>query len=151
LVSENREVLGGEIGDKMNYAKKPQLIMIIKKFVREYNELVINEIPNYSPLEIRLQRQSTKTNEDECFVYLMFDTTNGYCKIGISYNPEYREKTLQSEKPTIELITSKKYPIRIIAESIEKALHKSFSEKRIRGEWFDLTEKDIEYIKETLK
>ncbi len=37
-----------------------------------------------------------------------------------------------------------------MAESFEKALHETYSESRIRGEWFDLTEKEIENIIATL-
>ena len=80
----------------------------------------------------------------------MVDTTNGYHKIGISNNPEYREHTLQSEKPTIELLAAKQFPSRIIASAIESALHSAFGEKRLRGEWFDLTDQDVSDIKLTL-
>lgn len=90
------------------------------------------------------------TSEQSCFVYLMVDTTNNYHKIGISNNPEYREKTLQSEKPTIEKICAKEYPSRKIAESIEKALHASFADKRIRGEWFALNDQEVGIIIKTL-
>ena len=81
----------------------------------------------------------------------MIDTTNNFHKIGISNNPRYREHTLQSDKPTIELLCAKEYPSRIIAESIEAALHKAYANKRIRGEWFNLEPVDIEEIKQTLK
>ena len=81
----------------------------------------------------------------------MIDTTNNFYKIGISNEPIYREKTLQSEKPTIELICSKEFPSRTIAESIEKALHEAFATKRIRGEWFNLDIQEVEEIKNTLK
>ena len=94
--------------------------------------------------------QDVIKNEAECYVYLMHDTTNGFYKIGISNNPEYRERTLQSEKPTIELIQAKQYPSRSIAEAIESSLHKVFAEKRIRGEWFTLDERDVDKIKRTL-
>lgn len=86
-------------------------------------------------------------HEDICYVYLMVDKTNGYHKIGISNKPEYRERTLQSEKPTIELLCAKQYPTRTLAEAIESALHKVYSEKRIRGEWFALDSQDIEQLK----
>jgi len=88
--------------------------------------------------------------DSSCFVYLMKDETNGYHKIGISNKPEYRERTLQSEKPTIALLCAKEFPTRIIAEAIEAALHKAFCEKRIRGEWFDLSDKDVMEITMTL-
>lgn len=87
----------------------------------------------------------------ECYVYLMHDTTNGYHKIGISKNPEYRERTLQSEKPTIELLCAKQFPSRTIAEAIESALHKAFEVKRIRGEWFVLSSTDVDQIRLTLQ
>lgn len=81
----------------------------------------------------------------------MYDSKNGYHKIGISKTPKYREKTLQSEKPTIDLVCSKEYPSRKIAEAIESALHKAFEENRIRGEWFELSDADVTILKETLK
>lgn len=80
----------------------------------------------------------------------MLDEANGYYKIGISNKPKYREKTLQSEKPTITLIACRQYPIRSIAEAFESALHQAFSDKHIRGEWFALTENDVQNIKQSL-
>lgn len=86
-----------------------------------------------------------------CYVYLMVDTANNFYKIGMSNRPGYREHTLQSEKPTIELLCAKVYPTRVIAEAIESALHKAFASKRIRGEWFNLSLEDVLSIKETLR
>lgn len=88
--------------------------------------------------------------QDQCYVYLMHDKRNGYHKIGISKEPKYREKTLQSEQPAIEMVCSKRYPARKIAEAIEAALHKAYAEQRVRGEWFDLSPIDIQILKETL-
>lgn len=88
--------------------------------------------------------------ETSCFVYLMKDESNGFYKIGISNKPEYRERTLQSEKPTIVLLKAKEFPTRTIAEAIESALHKAYGEKRLRGEWFELDEKDVKDIERTL-
>ncbi|MBR5729459.1 MAG: GIY-YIG nuclease family protein [Prevotella sp.] len=87
---------------------------------------------------------------EPCYVYLMYDTSNGYYKIGISNQPEYRERTLQSEKPTIEKICAKPYPNRTIASAIESALHKAYEIKRIRGEWFALDASDVNAIIATL-
>lgn len=66
----------------------------------------------------------------------MVDGQTNYVKIGFSINPEKREKTLQSEKPSIKMI-------HIFKENHERTLHGLFSDKRVRGEWFNLTEKDI--------
>jgi hypothetical protein len=50
---------------------------------------------------------------------------------------------LQSEKPTIEMIYSHDARIKD-----EKVLHDYFKSKRVRGEWFDLSGSDLQYIKE---
>jgi uncharacterized membrane protein YhaH (DUF805 family) len=151
LISENREILGGENGSVIDYQSKDNLVTVIKKFGADYTSTVISNILDYQPIENRDVDVNTECKNDLCFVYLMHDTANGYYKIGISNKPYYREKTLQSEKPTIELITSKKYPIRKIAESIEKSLHSVYEDKRLRGEWFELEEDDVKNIIESLK
>ena len=69
----------------------------------------------------------------------MIDISTGYYKIGKSVSPIYREKTLQSEKPTIDLLY-------IFHADIEEKLHKEYHNKRIRGEWFALETSDIEKI-----
>ena len=97
-----------------------------------------------------VQDTSFEESADFCYVYLMNDTANGFYKIGMANDPEYRESTLQSEKPTIVKICQKKFPSRKIARVIESALHKVYENKRIRGEWFSLKERDIWEIKQTL-
>ena len=132
--------------------------VLIERFLEAAAEHV-----NWVPSRAEIRNNSNSSQEksdmhvsfeesaDYCYVYLMNDTTTGYYKIGMSNNPEYRESTLQSEKPTIEKICQKKYPSRKIARGIEAALHRIFEEKRIRGEWFRLDEKDIWEIKQTLQ
>ena len=122
------------------------LMLYIKKFL----ETIVDVHPNYI-LPDRAIGQLNNNEQGYCFVYLMQDTTNSYYKIGISNNPDYRERTLQSEKPTIEMIACKKYPTRKIAASIESALHTAYSQQRLRGEWFNLDEADVAAIIETLK
>ena len=128
-----------------------------QKYMQSFIEVLKTEIPDYSlPLKNAITNNKTtegieNVNLDTCYVYLMLDTTNGSSKIGISNKPEYREHTLQSEKPTIELVCAKLYPSRKIALAIESALHSCYEEKHVRGEWFKLDASDIEMIKETLK
>jgi hypothetical protein len=98
-------------------------------------------------IQIKEQEEVIEINEP-CYLYLMEDLTNNLNKIGISNSPQYREKTLQSEKPQIVIVAAKQYPSRRIAASIEKALHELYKEKRIRGEWFNLSDNErIEIIK----
>lgn len=89
-------------------------------------------------------------DQEHCFVYVMQDTVNSYYKIGISKKPEWRERTLQSQKPTIELIAAKKFVSRRMASSFEKALHETYLIKRIRGEWFNLDYSEVKEIEATL-
>jgi hypothetical protein len=107
-------------------------LIVIKEEVPEYKE-ILND-----------------TRNEVCFVYLMHDLNNNFYKIGISNQPKYREKTLQSEKPTIVLICSRQFPKRNIAEILEKTLHDTYSNKRIRGEWFALNFEDINDISQVL-
>ena len=118
---------------------KDLLQAVTKNLASEYTNLVLENDINYSPLIERNELQSVSRDiNEECYVYLMIDTTNNFHKIGISNNPKYREKTLQSDKPTIELLHKKSFPNRRIAEVLEKTLHITYSNKRIRGEWFEL-------------
>lgn len=84
--------------------------------------------------------------KDERYLYIMKDISNGYHKIGISKNPLHRERTLQSEKPTIELVWVSD-EISSKARTIEKALHSYFEHRHIRGEWYNLSSHQIESIK----
>jgi hypothetical protein len=76
------------------------------------------------------------------YLYLMRDNRTNDVKIGHGKIPVYREKTLQSEKPDIDLIVAWRG-----TAPEEKKLHEEFSNKRKRGEWFTLTEDDVENIK----
>jgi hypothetical protein len=81
------------------------------------------------------------------FVYLMRNNRNGYHKIGASKKPAVRERTLQSEDPDISLLVAKEFPDMF---KRERELHREFKEKRLRGEWFDLADEEIETVLEAL-
>ena len=118
-----------------------------KHYLNELNRLM----PDYHLPQRAIIKTPVEYKFPGCYVYLMLDNSNGYHKIGISNTPEYREKTLQSEKPSIELLAYKKFPTRKIAEAIESALHTAYSQQRLRGEWFKLDDVDVAAIIETLK
>ena len=102
--------------------------------------------------EITKEQLLLKSNTTNgCYVYLMKNTKNDCYKIGISNSPEFREKTLQSEEPSIQTIARKKMINRKIARDYETSLHENFSHKRKRGEWFQLDPKEVNEIKIKLK
>lgn len=88
----------------------------------------------------------SKEKSKECFVYLMYDSSTNCYKIGISKRPQYREKTLQSQKPCIDLLFAKSYPSRKLARAFENSLHKAYKEKHVRGEWFSLDKEDVQQL-----
>lgn len=71
--------------------------------------------------------------------YLILNNRNKYVKIGKSLNVLKRERTLQSEEPDLTLIY-------YTDEDVETELHREYKHKRLRGEWFNLSEKDIDDI-----
>lgn len=139
----NREDVDGKCIHHV-LVRNPQLMSMICHYVRDFVSGYI-ERPNIAEQPI-----IETTSLDTCYVYLMHDLSNGYHKIGISKDPQYRERTLQSEKPTIEKVCAKEFPTRQIAEAIEAALHKSYAANRLRGEWFNLNPEDVTNIKITL-
>lgn len=74
------------------------------------------------------------------YVYLLF-SENGFCKIGKSKSPADRLKTLSVKLPfdiePLSFFVCDDYNL------AERMLHEHFSHKRVRGEWFNLSDEDI--------
>ena len=71
------------------------------------------------------------------FVYFVRSGRNGPIKIGVAKNVENRMDTLQTGNPTeLILIAKVKCKSKAHAYSLETQLHKIYSRKRIRREWF---------------
>jgi hypothetical protein len=146
----SNKIIGGDkwvVGDdsRNHLQSKENFQIAINFFATSFLSVISNEIPEYNDDNVKY------TEKEECYVYLMKDIVNNYHKIGISNKPDFREKTLQSEKPSIELIFSKRFPKRKIAQILEKTLHETYSNKRIRGEWFILDNNDVTDILILLK
>jgi len=74
--------------------------------------------------------------------YLYIIKFNNLYKIGWSKNPSNRIKQL-TLGPSAEIIFEKPFPN---ISKVEKNLHHLFEEKKVSGEWFELSEEDIEQI-----
>jgi len=83
----------------------------------------------------------TKPTKGNKSLYLMKCKHTGHYKIGVSGNPKHREKTLQSEKPTIDVVAAWGN-----AGHLEKQWHKHFAACRLRGEWFNLSNIQVKYM-----
>lgn len=71
--------------------------------------------------------------------YLMVDETCGAIKIGKSSDPQFRERTLAAQIPRIKLIS-------LCPKDVERELHIKFKSQRMRGEWFNLSTKEVAQI-----
>jgi hypothetical protein len=78
------------------------------------------------------------------YVYLI-RADNGLYKIGLTSNIERRFNTLRAQSPIpLELIL---YVNGENARELERELHDKFSDKRHHGEWFELSDENLAYIR----
>lgn len=80
------------------------------------------------------------------YIYLMHDKKEDAYKIGFSKKPKFREKTLLSQAPNISIFRQW-----IAPQKYESVLKNNFKIKRGRGEWFKLSQEDIQSIDATMK
>ena len=127
-------------------------LLEIKKEMDEYlnvnveHKKIISEIEEHEKCIMSLRNKlddncTDNINNDvvEQKTYLIKNKRNGLYKIGKSYNPKFREKTLQSEEPDISMVKIWDY-------DIEGFLHRKYNECRVRGEWFKLNKSQINFI-----
>lgn len=94
----------------------------------------------------RLHEKMTPRPPKPSFIYLVLDERTGCIKIGRSKTPSARERTLQSENPAHRMLF-----FRAADAEFERQLHRQFAECQVRGEWFRLSEAQIESIKRHLR
>ena len=82
----------------------------------------------------------------DSYVYIMYNQRNNLIKIGKSINPGHREKTLQAEEPEITMVAVWK-----ASDKLERHLHRIYKHKRLRGEWFKLSFKELKDIKQQVQ
>lgn len=121
---------------------------IFRKWINSSFKDLISQKQDFIKIQNIIQNANKSEKSDYSYLYLMLDNSSNNHKIGVSKNPKLRERTLQAQKPDINLIFWEKFH-KNIAYKIERNLHKYYDSKRTRGEWFDLTEKEIEtfYLK----
>jgi len=98
----------------------------------------LREENEYLKGQIRCRSNNRKRRSK--YVYLM-KHSNGFVKIGFSTNPRAREKTLQAEDPRIEMLG-----FFAASNDVERKLHQIFADLRVRGEWFRLEERHVDWI-----
>lgn len=84
-------------------------------------------------------------------VYILADSVVNHYKIGLSTNPDTRSKTLQSEGNRCVLYAHAWFQTGAMAMTIERSLHEQFSNYRLEGEWFRLSESQLTYLVNLMK
>ncbi len=127
----------GELKSKDEFSKthKSLCLLCLEDVIKDFKKPV--EIGGF----VREFFSKRKNNKDR-FVYIL--SGGDLVKIGITDNVKKRVAALNLSSPVpISLIYS--WFVKDAAD-IERRLHVHFHSKRIRGEWFDLSEDDIQWI-----
>lgn len=120
-----------------------ELYLKYKKSIEQHEQEIKKEadreldIATYNLINKSKRKKTKVTN-----LYVMIDHHTGHYKIGRSDNPTKREATLLSQKSSIELLFFFQGTV-----NQEKMLHEIFKDKWVRGEWFDLTNNDLMFLK----
>ena len=92
-----------------------------------------------------LEREAAKKllpkRPEKCRIYLLYDTSNGFYKIGRTTNLSARVKQLKIANACLDLCDFWEG-----IETDEAALHSMFAHKNVNGEWFSLEYSDIRLI-----
>jgi hypothetical protein len=108
----------------------------------EFTETIKNTTPTglYTP---RRKRTKNGKRDTDGYVYLL-EAVGGFYKIGKTVNPKSRKRTFGVKLP---MAVEFKHLIHTDnMHKLEKDLHRLFAAKRLRGEFFDLTPADVEFI-----
>lgn len=110
--------------------------------VCEYNESILSDYHNRNVVtETQLNRKLEQSKRNG-YVYLI--NAGEFYKIGISRNVDRRITQLSTIPPfdvTLVCIIETDDML-----GLENKLHTMFSEKRVNGEWFTLSDEDVNYI-----
>lgn len=112
----------------------------------DFDEMFVEDREQY----IRLRGTDKVFHEEGTGVVYFIKNNEGYTKIGKTHDLKNRLHNLKYESygkdlRVIHLIESRDIDV------LEKTLHKVFAHKRVKGEWFDLSDEDINIFKDKPK
>jgi hypothetical protein len=114
-------------------------------YIKRHNNILIEKFFPSTPKQKPVLIQKQNRNKRKGFVYLIKEVNGSHYKIGRTVNLDSRAQTF-----------SVKLPFKISLEhsfhsddykTAEESLHTMFSDKRIDGEWFQLSDDDVSFIK----
>ena len=135
--------------------KKPNSIGLDNIALYSVKDDETNEIKEYyieGEYVLRKENNTATYTNKRQLLYIMHDISNNAYKIGISNNPKNRERTLQSDKPSIGLFKIYVPKGNETAYGIEQYLHRKYAHKQWKradkkiSEWFSFTDEDIKEL-----
>lgn len=141
---------------KLQIARLNEIIQHNSTFERGKAQSVIEELLAKSRKEheeqmAELRREKAELEKlrqysDYGYVYLFHDAETGMYKIGKSKNPDNRLSQVRTSTANniVCFCTIETHEM----TTLEAELHQQFATQRIRGEWFSLTDADVQCIKE---
>lgn len=115
---------------------------ISEEEIKRINEEEYNK--KFNMRENKIVDENIKKTKDG-YVYIIKKNDENIVKIGMSKNYSERTKQISTKLP-FEVETVKVFKTKDMY-SLEKKLHDFYKEKRLNGEWFELNNEDLEYIK----
>lgn len=122
---------------------------IFSKFVKDENGRYYNERMEAESVKRKRFSESRKNNANKSddaitCIYLMKDPVSGNTKIGSSCDPERRLEEIRKQTKNREI-----YILAMVCnvrQILEKQLHEKYKSKKIKFEWFCLTDDEISEI-----
>lgn len=114
----------------------------ISSVVKKYVDEMMIEMAKDDRLKKSIQKDIKQLSITSGWIYIIKDETNNEIKIGVtqSNNPNNRLSLYTVHKMNIELIY-----IQNIEDcfDIEEIIHDKYNEKRVKGDWFNLSDLDV--------
>lgn len=143
---------------RLNESEKEELFMVLTATEEGYYiSWVADSIKKRKAFTESRRKSRLKSDEDNVRIYIVRDNVRSTYKIGSSVNPIRRYNELANQKnPAIMGDEAGERNLTLVwysdpvKRSEEKVLHNQFINKNIYGEWFNLTEEDINQITKKL-
>lgn len=118
----------------------------VKNILKLVEETQLDLVKNYNELLEKAIIENYSHSRQTEYLYLI--KGGEYTKIGVAENPDKRLKEISTGCPfKPEIIATKQ--LGKLCYLVERYLHIKYVDKSTNGEWFELEEADIEYIKST--
>ena len=118
-------------------------VCTVKITKRGYRQISFNDIESFEKLAFSPKSKRTERSNPSGYVYLI--KSDFGLKIGRSIHKESRINQIRQNVPfEIEVLCN--YYVKDMFK-LEKTLHNHFKNKRIKGEWFNLLESDIDIFR----